>query len=66
MTPDEKEVMKDLIIALFPELLEFLKSFQNTNGRLPTIEELTNEVYANENKYIKIGEDWLAKHTSQG
>lgn len=51
-----------LIKGLLPEVLDFVKKFKSTNGRLPTVEELEIELESNLDKYITIGEDWLKEH----
>jgi hypothetical protein len=56
----------NILIALLPNLLEFINEFMSREGRLPTAEELTVEIRANEDKYIAIGETWLREHPPGG
>ena len=55
----------DKTLALVPSILEYIRSFNRNEGRLPTVQEMREELSRNTDKYIQAGEQWLKDHQPQ-
>ena len=58
--------MNPFTVQLILGAFDWVKEYFNSRGVLPTEQELTDHLVADEDKYIKIGDDWKAAHPKDG